>query len=383
MTATTLFHPCLRELRLEWRNHARRAFAAWPETLFHLGAFALLAALLGYAFSYVDGDRIGLVLADLMQHPLPILIGLALLAFAAVRTSVIGAHRELTFGWWSAMPVRPGATTRTLALAALAVAALILIALYAALGAIALVSDYPGRWTPAAMRLCAIGSAAGASAGWFAARRALSHASGDDTARGRGTPSYPLPWVERSDPPFVPHWQRVETLRRWRRAGGEWQFLVFGLVIPANEGRLSLAGLLLFGIVAIWAGTALRAAGAVLLRAFATLAATPLRVLALARAGARYPVLAVITAAGLGGAGLAMQQAPWPFVAGFGVLVAAIAALDYALIVRFRAEPRKARVRLGVDLALIAAAAQLAPPLAAVVYGALLARHLARARSAA
>ena len=377
MTAA-VFHPVLRELRLEWRNHVRNAFAAWAETLFHLGAFAALAVLLGTAWSYVDGDRIGLVLADLMRFPLPILVALALVAFVAVRASVIALHRELTLGWWSAIPVRPGATSRTLALAALAVAGLMLAVLYGALGLIALVSDFPGRWTPAAMKLAAIGTGIGTVAGWFAARRALAHPAGDDTTRGRGTPLYPPGFVARSDPPYLPRWQRIETLRRWRRAGGEWQFLLFGLVIPANEGRLSLAGLLLFGIVAIWAGTALRASGDVLLRAFAALAATPLRLWPLARAGARYPGLALALGRALGAIGLAMQQAPWPFVVGFALVFAAVAVLDFALILRWRANPRTARIRLGVDLALVAAAAQLAFPLAALAWAALTAWHLSR-----
>src|SRR5687767_10058550 len=114
MPAVALFHPWLHELALGARNRVAHAARRPGETLFVLVAWALLLGFLGWAWSHVDGDRIGVVLETVVAHPSALVVVLAALALGAVRAAVVGVRDALADGWWSAMPVRRQATRNTL-----------------------------------------------------------------------------------------------------------------------------------------------------------------------------------------------------------------------------------------------------------------------------
>jgi hypothetical protein len=376
------FHPWLDEVALGLRNRVADARARLGETLFALVGWSLLGAGAGWAWSHVDGDRFGVVLETMARHPLPIGVVVAALAAGVVRASVLGLRHALADGWWSALAIPASATRRTAVLAGVATALGLGALLAAPLGAVALVADHPQRWLGAWLATLAAGGAAGGAAGLALALRAPLEKPAQ-AARGRGTPLLPLAaLLERGALGEVARWQRIAGLRRWRAGGGAWQLGVFVLLIPANEARVTLAGLLLLGLALVWATVTLRAALDVAARYGELSAALPRRFGALARATARYPAAIVAATGAWLVLALALQDAPPGFLVGAPLVLAALVLHELALTWRYPRAVARARRRFAVELVLVVGVAQALAAVALAVYAALVVHHLLKARTA-
>jgi hypothetical protein len=300
-----------------------------------------------------------------------------------VRAAVVGVRDALADGWWSAMPIRRQATQRTLLLVGAATAALQAALLSGALIALALVCDEPQRWFGASIRIVLVACALGAVPGVVLALRAPSRAALSATDRGHGVPVLPLAALLEQGPlGEAARWQRIEGLRRWRAGGGAWQLGVFALLIPANEGRATLAGLLLLGLAAVWGAVTLRAALDVTARFAALTAAMPRRFAALVRATARYPAAIVAATSAWLVLALALQDAPWPFLVAAPLLLAALVLHELALTWRYPREVTRARRRFAVELVLLVGVAQVLGFLTIALYVAFVVKHLLEARHA-
>lgn len=354
MGTDAIFHPWRHEIALGVRNRVVRALRQWPQTLFVAAAWAVLAGLAAFAFSRVDGDRIGIMLGSLLQHPLPLGVVLAALVAGATGAAISATRQLLALGWWAAMPIPPGATRRTLAAVGVGLGAALAAVLLAALLLLALVSDHPEHWLAPGIGLVLASSVIGVALGLLAMRERRAKRGAAAVAPPRGMPLYAAARLDRGPLPHVAHWQRVAALRSWRAGGGAWQFLLLGLAIPANESRMALAGLILFGLAAIWGGVAARACMDVIARLSGLLVPTPTRFADLAAATVRYPVVIFVATSCWAVLGLAMQQAGPAFLIGFPVLLAALLLHRLALAWRHGADARRARIRYGAELALVA-----------------------------
>lgn len=370
------FHPWLAEIALGVRNRIVRAQHDPAQTLFHATAWATLAALAVYGFSRLDGDRAGVVIRLLLEQPLVPVLLFAAFGFVGAHICTATLLHDWRHGWWGALPIASAAVTRTLWLVAALFALAQLGAAVAALLALAAIAEHWRAWLAPALACAVLGLPLGAFAGYATTRR--NDRIERQTAlhiHGSAQPLFILPWIESPHLPNTAHWQRCETLRVWRRGGRGWPFLLLGAIVPMNEAPASLAGLLLLGGVLIWFGTALRAASEIITRADAVLAATPHRFRDFAAATARYPLLATVIAMALGGVGLLLQDARWPFVLAFGAMMFGIAALQLAIAWRHRRSPARAGLRFAADLALIIALGTAWLPLAPIALAALVVRH--------
>jgi len=381
MATDAIFHPWRHELALGVRNRVVRALRQWPQTLFVAVAWAVLLGLCGWALSGVDGDRLGLVLASLLQRPLPIAAGLVALIASATGVAIRSTRTQLALGWWGAMPIPIAATRRTLAAVGILLGAALALVLVLALLLLALVSDHPEHWLGQGVAVVLASAVAGVALGLATLRRRRSRPHSHDVAPGRGAPLFGAARLERAALPHVARWQRVTALRNWRAGGGAWQFLLLGLVIPANESRMALAGLILFGLAAIWGGVAARACMEVIARLSGLLEPTPVSWRDFALSTSRYP-LVVLTASSLWATlGLAMQEAGPAFLIGFPVLLAALLLHRLALAWRHGPELRRARIRFGAELAFLVALLQATfLPVAALAYAAHVAWTIRQAR---
>lgn len=371
-----IFHPWVREQSLAAANQLRDALRQWPQTLFVLAAWALLGALVVFVARHVDGDRMGLVVEALVRRPAVAVLLIAAVGFGLVHAGVRTLRAEFLHGWWGAIPVGRGAQLRALALLGLLMGLGFAAVLAGALWGLAQTADLAHRWFLPALQLVAIAVPIGALAGLLSGSRGAVVASERGSDRGRGLPLRDLPAFGSDGLQSLSRWQRISALRHWRSAGGAWQFLLLGLVIPANEARASLAGFLIMGIALIWYLTVLRTGASVIGRAHALLAATPLAFQPFARATARYPLLASVIAGIACAPALALQGAPVTFLVAVPTLLLALTALTLALAWRYSRTPRRGDVRLGAELVLLGSIAQFAGPLVLLPYLALLVRHL-------
>jgi len=371
-----LFHPWVREQTLAAANQLRDAVRLWPQTLFVLAAWAALIALVVFVARHVDGDRMGLVVEALVRRPAVAVLLVAAVGFGLVHAGVRALRAEFLHGWWGAIAVGRGAQLRALALLGLLMGLGYAGVLAGALWGLAQTADLAHRWFLPALQLVALAVPIGVVAGFASGVRGAVVASERGADRGRGMPLRELPGFGTGGLQALSRWQRISALRQWRSAGGAWQFLLLGLVIPANEARASLAGFLILGIALIWYLTVLRTGASVIGRAHALLAATPMAFQPFARATARYPLMASVIAGIACAPALALQGAPAMFLFGVPTLLLALTALTLALAWRYSRTPRRGDVRLAAELVLLGAIAQFAGPLVILPYLLLLARHL-------
>ena len=383
MGTEAIFHPWRHELALVLRNRVARALRAWPQTLFVAAAWAVLLMLFGWALSRIDGDRIGFVLASLLQHPLPIVAGLGALIAAATGVALRSTRSQLALGWWGAMPVPPAATRRTLVAVGIALGLVVAAVLLLALFLLALVSDRPEHWLRQGIVVVLASAAAGVALGLLALRPRHAARHGRAASSSRGLPLFDAARLERAPLPHLARWQRMTALRNWRAGGGAWQFLLLGLAIPANESRMTLTGLILFGLAAIWGGVAARACMQVIARAAGLLGPTPAAWRDFVHSTLRYPLVVLAASSVWATAGLAMQGAGPAFLIGFPLLLAALLLHRLALAWRHGPDLRRARLRFGAELVLLVALLQATFfPVAVLAYAALVAWTMEKARRA-
>ncbi|UXI67977.1 hypothetical protein [Tahibacter amnicola] len=374
-------HPYFREQQLVLRNRITGAWRRWPETLFHAIAWTVLAGVAVWALRRLDGDRIGLALRFVAEQPLPAGLGFAMLGFMLIRSHTLSLAQELRHGWWGAMPVAASTTRRSLLLTSLLFTTLANLAGAGVLLGIAAVSRKSQHWLPVLLLTHTVGLWLGAALGHASARRTHARPPRPRERDHSSAPVVPMPGQHAAGLRHFPEWQRRDALRRWRSGGRVWQLGAFALLIPGNEGLLSLAGLILLGISLIWYGLALRASEDVIVRSTALFAALPLPFPRLAHASVRYPFAAWLCAAALGGAGMGMQGATIPVAIGYGLVLGAASALALALTLRYRNRPRTARVRVVAEILLVISLAQVIGVFAVLAIPALIVRHYQVARS--
>lgn len=375
---TVRLHPVAAEYALAFGNRLREAAARPGEAAFQLLAWTALAAGLAWAWSRLDGDRLGLWVAGWVQTPWLSAAPLVLAAAWSMRRVLQATACALADGWWAAAPVPRAAIRAWLAVVASAVALGWVGLAVGLLHAIAAVARRPTPWLPLALDLVVPALLAGSALG------ALAAAIGPDRAgragyASHGLPLYGLPLPERL--PELARWQRIEALRSFRAGGRIWPFLLLGLAIPAGLALPSLTGLVMLGLTLIWYAGVLQAAHAVIHAGHALLAAQPVPVASFARACVHYPAIATLVACGLGALALALQQAPWPFICGWLLALPAWTALDLVLVLRHRGSPRRAALALAVAAVSLVAGVQLYALALPVLWVALFAHALRALRA--
>jgi hypothetical protein len=378
MSAT--FHPFLAQTLLGARNGVRAQWARPLEAAFATAAWIAAAALAVFVYTRLPGEPIAAAIESAARSPWTSGLALAAFAFYIVRTPLVGLRRHLANSWWAAMPIAPARTIRSLLLVGGALLALVLAFADVALLAAAALVRNPGRWLAASRQIALFGLGAGGTLGLLLALRrdvALDHAG---RRWGHGLPLFRIAPLDRASLPIFAHWQRIETLRRFRAGGRWWQFLLLGLAIPAGITLPSLVGLVLMGVVLVWYGLAMTMARETIIASARLTAATPLRFGDFARATARYPLLAAGVAVAWGTVALLLQEAPRLFLIGWPVLIIGWAVLELAVSWHARRSPRHIGLRLTVDAAAILGAAQVLPPLAILAWAGLVAWHLIAAR---
>jgi hypothetical protein len=373
---TAVFHPILDQALLGLRNAARAQASRPAEALFIALAWAAFVGIAWIVYVRLPGEPIAAAIESAARSPWT--SGTVLAAFACwvQRMPLLMLRRHLAASCWAALPIARARTTRTLLLLGLLQLALLLLAADAALLAAAALVRNPERWLGAARQLSLVALGAGGLLGLALALRrnlGLDHAG---RRWGHGLPLFPLPPLERARLPVFAHWQRIETLRRFRAGGRWWQYLLMGCAIPAGIALPSLAGLVLMGVVLVWYGLAMTVARETIVAAARLTAATPLRFRDFAAATARYPLLAAAVAVLWGTLALALQEAPRLFLLGWPLLAVGWCVLELAVAWHCRRRPRQVGVRLAVDAALIVGAAQAVPPLAALAWAGLVAHHV-------
>jgi hypothetical protein len=379
--SAAVFHPILDQALLGLRNAARAQLARPAEALFLALAWAAAAAIAWLVYVRLPGEPIAAAIESAARSPWTAGACLAAFAFWVQRAPLVMLRRHLAESCWAALPIARARTMRTvLLLGLLQLAVLLLAADLALLAAAALVRN-PERWLSTARGLALLGLGGGGLLGLALALRRdvdLDHAG---RRWGHGLPLFPLPPLERAALPVFAHWQRIETLRRFRAGGRWWQWLLIGLAIPAGITLPSLAGLVLMGVVLVWYGLAMTMARETIVSAARLTAATPLRFGDFARATARYPLLAATVAVLWGTIALLLQEAPRLFLIGWPLLAFGWCVLELAVAWHCRRRPRQVALRLSVDAVLIVGAAQAFPPLAAAAWLGLVAHHIIAARA--
>jgi hypothetical protein len=370
-----VFHPILDQALLGLHNAARAQLARPAETLFVALAWAVAASIAWMVYVRLPGEPIAAAIESAARSPWTTGAVLAAFAFWVQRMPLLMLRRHLAESCWAALPIARARTTRTLLLLGLLQLALLLVAADVALLAAAALVRNPERWLGAARMLALLGLGAGGLLGLGLALRRnvdLDHAG---RRWGHGLPLFPLPPLDRARLPVFAHWQRIETLRRFRAGGRWWQWLLIGLAIPAGITLPSLAGLVLMGVVLVWYGLAMTMARETLVAAARLTAATPLRFRDFACATARYPLLAAAVAVIWGTLALLLQEAPRLFLIGWPLLAVGWCVLELAVAWHCRRRPRQVGVRLAVDAALIVGAAQAFLPLAGLAWAGLVTYH--------
>jgi hypothetical protein len=381
--STALLHPIVAQTWLGLRNQLRAQLSRPGESLFVALAWAAAAALAVFVSTRLPGEPIAAAIESAARSPWTSGIALGAFGFYLLRTPLLLLRRHLQRSWWAGLPIATARETRTLfLLGASLLIAIVLVADLALLAGAALVTN-PDRWLSAARIVAALGLGVGGLLGLLGALRRDGAVAANARPGGRGLPLFRLPPLERAALPTLAHWQRIETLRRFRAGGRWWQWLLLGLAIPAGISLPSLAGLVLMGVVLIWYGLAMTAARETIAHAARLSAATPLRFGAFARASARYPILVAAIATLWGTLALLLQEAPRLFLIGWPLLVFGWVLLELAVAWHVRRQPRHAGLRLAFDVAAIVGAAQAFAPLAPIVWAALLAWHFHRARKIA
>lgn len=371
-----VFHPILDQALLGARNAARAQLARPAEALFVALAWAAAGAIAWMVYTRLPGEPIAAAIESAARSPWTSGAVLAAFAFWVQRAPLLMLRRHLAESCWAALPIARARTTRTLLLLGVLQLALLLLAADLALQAAAALVRNPERWLSAARQVAAIGLGAGGLAGLALALRRnidLDHAG---RRWGHGLPLFPLPPLDRAPLPVFAHWQRIETLRRFRAGGRWWQWLLIGLAIPAGITLPSLAGLVLMGVVLVWYGLAMTMARETIVAAARLVAATPLRLRDFAWATARYPLLAAGVAVLWGTLALLLQEAPRLFLLGWPLLAVGWCALELAVAWHCRRRPRQVALRLTVDAVLVVGAAQAFPPLAVAAWAGLVGYHL-------
>jgi hypothetical protein len=374
------FHPFLAQSVLGLRNGVRAQWSRPAEAVFATLAWIAAAALAVFVYTRLPGEPIAAAIESAARSPWTMGLALAAIALYIVRAPLVGLRRHLANSWWAALPIAPARTTRSLLLVGVVLLTMILAAADAALLAAAALVRNPERWLSTARQIALLGLGCGGTLGLLSALRrdaALDHAG---RRWGHGLPLFRLAPLDRASLPIFAHWQRIETLRRFRAGGRWWQYLLLGLAIPAGITLPSLAGLVLMGVVLVWYGLAMTMARETIIAAARLTAATPLRFGDFARATARYPLLAAGVAVLWGTLALLLQEAPRLFLVGWPLLIVGWAVLELAVSWHARRAPRHIGLRLTVDAAVIIGAAQVLPPLAILAWAALVAWHLLAAR---
>ena len=370
-----VFHPILDQALLGLRNALRAQLARPAEALFVALAWAATAGIAWMVYVRLPGEPIAAAIESAARSPWTTGAVLAAFAFWVQRMPLRMLRRHLAESCWAALPIARARTTRTLLLLGLLQLALLLLTADVALLAAAALVRNPERWLSAARLVALFGLGAGGLLGLALALRRdvdLDHAG---RRWGHGLPLFPLPPLERARLPVFAHWQRIETLRRFRAGGRWWQWLLIGLAIPAGITLPSLAGLVLMGVVLVWYGLAMTMARETIVAAARLTAATPLRFRDFALATARYPLLAAAVAVSWGTLALLLQEAPRLFLIGWPLLAVGWCVLELAVAWHCRRRPRQVGVRLTVNAVLILGAAQAFPPLAGLAWAGLVAHH--------
>jgi hypothetical protein len=378
MTAA-VFHPILDQVLLGLRNAVRAQCSRPAEALFIALAWTTAAGIAWMVYVRLPGEPIAAAIESAARSPWTTGVALAAFAFWVQRAPLRLLRRQLAESCWAALPISRARTTRTLLLLGVLQLALLLLAADAALLASAALVRNPERWLSAARLLALLGLGSGGLLGLALALRRdidLDHAG---RRWGHGLPLFPLPPLERAHLPVFAHWQRIETLRRFRTGGRWWQYLLGGLAIPAGITLPSLAGLVLMGVMLVWYGLAMTMARETIVAAARLTAATPLRFRDFAAATARYPLLAAAVAVAWGTLALLLQEAPNLFLVGWPLIAFGWCVLELAVAWHCRRRPRQVGVRLVVDAALIVGAVQAFPPLAGLAWAGIVAYHLTAA----
>ena len=370
-----VFHPILDQALLGLRNALRAQLARPAEALFVALAWAATAGIAWMVYVRLPGEPIAAAIESAARSPWTTGAVLAAFAFWVQRMPLRMLRRHLAESCWAALPIARARTTRTLLLLGLLQLALLLLTADVALLAAAALVRNPERWLSAARLVALLGLGGGGLLGLALALRRdvdLDHAG---RRWGHGLPLFALPPLERARLPVFAHWQRIETLRRFRAGGRWWQWLLIGLAIPAGITLPSLAGLVLMGVVLVWYGLAMTMARETIVAAARLTAATPLRFRDFALATARYPLLAAAVAVSWGTLALLLQEAPRLFLIGWPLLAVGWCVLELAVAWHCRRRPRQVGVRLTVNAVLILGAAQAFPPLAGLAWAGLVAHH--------
>jgi len=380
MSTAIRLHPWFREVRLSTGNAVRASLERRGEALFHGLAWVVLLALLAWAWQYLDGDRPGLILQGLARQPLLAIAILAGSALAVTRAAGVALRRELRLGWWGAMPIAPGQVRTATVLVGALLALAQFLGVLGVLGAIALVAKYWDRWFAPLVTTAAYAIPLGAALGWWLAERA-GRGGEDEGARAHlhGKPALALPLLEAGSLAGIAIWQRIETVSRWRAGGAAWAIALIASLVPAGTAWTSLSGLMLFVVTVAWLIVALRSSEDVIVASAELTAATPMGLGRLARACGRFPVFAALGAGASGAFALRLQGAPTAFVLAYAAIVFAAVALQFVLVLRHRFQPSRARLAFAVAVAVLAASAQVLPPLVPLLYLALLLHHLRQA----
>lgn len=371
-----VFHPILDQALIGLGNAARAQLARPAEALFIALAWAAAAGIAWMVYVRLPGEPIAAAIESAARSPWTSGLVLAGFAFWMQRAPLLMLRRHLAESCWAALPIARARTTRTLLLLGLLQLALLLLAADLVLLAAAALVRNPERWLAAARTLALVGLGGGGLLGLALALRRDIHLDHAGRRWGHGLPLFPLPPLERARLPVFAHWQRIETLRRFRAGGRWWQYVLLGCAIPAGITLPSLAGLVLMGVVLVWYGLAMTMARETIVAAARLTAATPLRFREFARATARYPLLAAMVAVVWGTLALLLQEAPRLFLVGWPLLAFGWCLLELAVAWHCRRRPRQVALRLAVDAVLIVGAAQAFPPLAAVAWCGLVTYHV-------
>lgn len=374
------WHPWLAELRALLRARWRRACHHPGEALFQLVAWSVLLLLLAWAWRHVDGDHAGVVIHLLLQEPLVPLALCAVLGYGTASGAGKAVAAEWRDGWWGAVPVAAAAQRRSQRLVAALAVVLMAAVLALVLLALAAVADHWRTWLVPALRSVGVGLPLGAVPALWRSPRAFAAEAPRMRARAADRPLFRLPWLERGAQPQLAAWQRREALRVWRHGARVWPLLALGLLVPRDVLGWSLLGLLLVGLSLVWFGLVLRASPDVIARGDALLRATPQRFGAYCRATLGYPLWACACASALTAVGLLLQRASAVAVLACAALLAVLLSMQLVLAWRHRRAPWRARLRFGVDVAVLAAVAWSLPLALPLAWIGLLSFHFHKAR---
>lgn len=372
-------HPLLAQRWLQLRVRIRRLRHQPGQSGFLLLAWLALALLLVLAARGPLREPLLQAAQLALAWPWLSAGGLLLWMRLALGASAKRFEREHALGWLAALPCT-AALHRRGRWQCLAVRALVMASLWAGILFAALFDAPLSLAARLALILSPLPTAAFALI-WTGLQRARRSVAASDAPQILASrPRRRLLLMPPRGPlPELASWQQREAQRNWRHGRGGLWLLVLWLLIPAGEAGPVLLVLAALGIALATLRNVLASSIAVIDRAEALLAASPRRSTELCASALPYPASRLLAMAALAMLLIAPLAGAWTAL-GAALAIVLLGLLELSIALRFPRAPTRKRVRLSIELILLALLARHGlAPLLPLLLPVLIAWHLRQA----